>query len=151
MKINLFICAAALLCSSNAFAAGKDKNAVGLFLGATNAKSETEFTYGFEYEYKFADHWGAGIVLERTDEAHHGDGVEVAVGSLYFHSEAWRFGAGIGREKIKGAHPHTEDLYRLSGSYDIHLGDFAIVPTIAIDFIDDDEAVVYGIAILKTF
>jgi hypothetical protein len=35
------------------------KHIPGIFLGYTNANSETEFSYGIEYEYKFSKKWGA--------------------------------------------------------------------------------------------
>lgn len=152
MKNNRLFCAAMLMMASmGAQAADGKQHAFGVFLGATDAKNETEFTYGIEYEYKFTPRWGAGLVYERTDEAHHGDGVDVTLGSIYYHPDALRLGLGFGREKVKGAHPHSENLIRLSASYDFHVGEFAVAPTFAVDFIDDDEAVVIGVAILKPF
>ena len=59
------------------------KHIPGIFLGFTNFESETEFTYGIEYEYKFSKQWGAGLVYERTDEGHDGDGTDLALAALY--------------------------------------------------------------------
>lgn len=42
-----------LSASVSALAAGDAHHFPGIFLGMTNAESETEFTYGIEYEYKF--------------------------------------------------------------------------------------------------
>lgn len=154
MKITLSFLTSALLLSScgAALAASGAHHAPGIFAGFTNAKDETEFTYGFEYEYKFNRHWGLGAVYEKTNDAHHGDGVTVKLGSLYYHPNAdVRLGLGFGEEKIGGAHPFKEDLYRVSASYDFHLGDFALAPTIAVDFVDGDEAYVLGVALLRPF
>lgn len=141
-----------LLTSSAALAASNAKHLPGVFIGATHAKSKTEFTFGVEYEYKFNRNWGAGAVFERTNDAHKGDGVAVALGSVYYHpNNNVRLGLGYGEERIRGAHPHTESLVRVSASYDYHLGDFGVAPTLAVDFVDGDEAWVFGIAIIRPF
>ena len=137
----------------NNVAFAKDaKHIPGIFLGYTDFDDETEFTYGIEYEFKFDKNWGIGAVYEKTDDAHHGDGVTVRLASLYYHpTKAIRLGLGAGQEKVGGDHPHTEDLYRISASYDFHVGNFGIAPTIAVDFIDDKEAYVFGIAFVRPF
>lgn len=145
-----------LLASSlvfSSFAVASDKHHFpGIFLGATHADSNTEFTYGLEYEYKFNQNFGAGLVYEKTDEAHHGDGTEVKLASVYYHPiQHVRLGAGFGEEKVKGHHSHTEDLYRLSASYEIAVGEFEIAPTIAFDFIDGDTATILGVGIVRAF
>ena len=43
---------------------------IGLFLGQTNA-DETDFSYGFGYEYRFNQRWGVGLTHEKTNDAHH--------------------------------------------------------------------------------
>ena len=65
---------------------------IGVFLGAENeASGPTESTWGLEYGYRFTPHFGFGVVYEKTDEAHHGDGAEVLLGSLYCNPYAnWR-------------------------------------------------------------
>lgn len=141
-----------LINSSDVFAAGDAHHFPGVFIGYTNAADETHFTYGIEYEYKFNQTWGLGAIYEKIDDAHHDDGVTVTVAGLFYHpSNNLRFGVGIGKEKIGGAHPHTEDLYRLTASYDYHIGDFGLAPTLAVDFIDGEKAYVFGLAFIKPF
>ena len=128
------------------------KHIPGIFIGATHIESETEFTFGFEYEYKLNAQWGVGAVFERTNDGAHGDGAAVGLAALYYHPiKNVRLGAGIGEERIGGAHPHDETLYRLSASYDFHVADFGVAPTIAVDFIDDEEAIVFGVAVTRPF
>jgi hypothetical protein len=147
----LLIFTGLILASNQAFAADKH-HLPGVFLGYTHAEDETEFTYGLEYEYKFNSDWGVGIVYEKTDDAHHDDGVTVKLAQVYYHTpQHIRLGLGFGEEKIGGAHPHSEELYRISASYEYHLGDFAIEPTIAVDFIDSEEAYVFGVAFVRPF
>lgn len=148
----LLISTSLLLASNLTLAAEGAHHLPGIFLGYTNAGSETEFTYGLEYEYKFNSDWGLGVVYEKTDDAHNDDGITVKLAQVYYHTPMHiRLGLGFGEEKIGGAHPHTEDLYRVSASYEYHLGDFAIEPTIAVDFIDGEEAYVFGVAFVRPF
>lgn len=135
-----------------ALAADNAHHFPGIFVGATHADSQTELTLGIEYEYKFNDIFGIGGLYEKTNNAHHGDGVSVKLASLYYHpNKHWRFGLGAGEERIGGDHPHTETLYRISAAYDIHFNEFGLAPTFAVDFIDDDEAYVFGISITRPF
>lgn len=123
-----------------------------VFVGGTSFDSEIEFTYGFEYEYKFTSRWGAGVVIEKTNDAHHGDGTTITLASLFLHPwEDLRVGAGFGKERVGGHHSHKENLTRISASYDFHVTDFGIAPTIAVDFIDGETATVFGVAFVKSF
>jgi hypothetical protein len=148
----LFASSLLLSASYTAFAAGDAHHFPGVFIGMTHAEGETEFTYGVEYEYKFNRSWGIGAIYEKTDNAHHKDGVTLKIAEVFYHpGKDIRLGLGFGEEKIGGDHPHTEDLYRLSASYDFHVGDFGIVPTFAVDFINDEEAYVFGVAFVRPF
>lgn len=138
--------------SQLAFAAEGKHHFPGIFIGYTDAKNETEFTYGLEYEYRFDTHWGVGAVYERIDDAHHGDGVTVTLASLYYHpTQDFRLGLGAGREKIGGDHPHSENLVRVSAAYDFHFGEIGVAPTLAVDFIDGEKAYVAGVAFIFSF
>lgn len=146
------ISAGLLLASNQTLAAGDAHHLPGIFLGYTHAESNNEFTYGIEYEYKFNSDWGVGAIYEKTEDAHHGDGVTVKLVQAFYHlPQHIRLGVGIGEEKIGGAHPHTEDLYRVSATYEYHVGDFAIEPTFAVDFIDSEKAYVFGVAFVRPF
>jgi hypothetical protein len=151
-KYFLAIAVVSALASPVMAASEETHHTVGVFLGASNIDDETDFSYGFEYEYKFNQTWGIGPVYEKTDDAHHGDGVEVKLISLYAHIQpAIRLGVGYGEEKVGGDHPHSEDLIRVSAAYDFHVGGFGIAPTIALDFVDGERAEVFGIAFSKSF
>jgi predicted porin len=148
----IFISALLVMNSHSVFAADNAHHFPGVFIGYTNANDETHFTYGLEYEYKFNRTWGLGAVYEKIDNAHHGDGVTVKVAELFYHPlNSLRFGLGIGKEKVGGAHPHSEDLYRLSASYEYHVGDFGLEPTFAVDFIDGEQAYVLGVVLVRPF
>lgn len=126
-------------------------NIAGIFIGTTTMESETNFSYAFEYEYKLSKQWGAGIVYEKTDDANSGEGVDIALASAYLHPwKELRLGLGFGQEKL-GGNNETASLVRTSFSYDFHVASFAIEPTLAFDFINDETATVVGIAFAKTF
>jgi len=161
MKYKILVAIFLLLTATTSYASSDDKHHFpGLFVGATTFDGETEFSYGFEYEYKFSTLWGAGFVYETTADAHHGAGVDVALAAIYLHPwKELRIGAGYGQESVgtymdHDHHEHggyDEDLARLSVSYDFHLGGFGIAPTVAVDFIDGETATIVGLAFIKAF
>ena len=159
----------ALLATVPVFAANDSGHAApkhipGVFVGFTHFDGATEFSYGIEYEYKFSKMWGGGIVFEKTDDAHHGAGVDVALAAIYVHPwKELRLGVGIGKETV-GSYDsddghghihhhesHKEDVTRASISYDFHVGQFGVAPTLAVDFIGSETATIFGVAIVKAF
>lgn len=164
MKSKILITASILatLATSTAFASNDEspKHIPGVFVGYTTADSETEFSYGIEYEYKFSKLWGAGVVYEKTDEAHHGAGVDIALAAIYVHPwKELRVGLGFGKESVGSYTDHDhhyhkgykENVVRTSLSYDFHVGDFGIAPTLAVDFIDGETATIIGVAFVRAF
>ena len=148
------ITAATLLTISacGAYAAGDAKHYPGVFLGVTHVDGETDTTVGIEYEYKLSSHFGVGGVWERTKDGHDGDGVNVWVGSFYYHpNENWRLGVGFGEERIGGYKTKYHDLMRLSAAYEYHLDNIILAPELAVDFIGDEEATLAGVSILYPF
>jgi hypothetical protein len=134
---------------------------VGLFLGATDDDEgdnahhhdQTDFTIGGEYEYRFSKHFGFGVVVEHTPEAHESDGVTVALGALHYHPfnrhdtfGGLRLSIGAGAEFV---HDFGEEpLYRLGASYDFEITDkFAIAPTVNLDFVQNREILVFGLVL----
>ncbi|MGB2427223.1 MAG: hypothetical protein ACPH9N_06050 [Alteromonas sp.] len=133
-------------------AAGDAKHYPGVFIGATHADSETDYALGIEYEYKFTKQFGVGAVWERTPDGHGGDGVNVALGSIFYHpTPEWRLGLGLGEERIGGPKVKYKDLVRASIAYEMPMDEIIIAPTLAVDFVDGDKIIVAGVAILMPF
>lgn len=161
MKKILLAISLLLLSSTSSYAANTgDKHFAGIFVGATTLDSETDFTFGVEYEYKFSDLWGAGFTLERTADSHHGGGADIALAAIYLHPwKDLKLGAGVGKEYVgtymdDDHHEHggyNENVARLSASYDFHVASIGIAPTVAVDFIDGETATVIGVAFIKSF
>lgn len=129
-----------------------DHHIAGIFIGRTKSPVESHSTYGVEYEYRFDSTFGAGLTLEKTSDAHHGDGVSVWVASAYYHPAGnWRLGLGVGKEKVHSSPAHSESLTRLSVSYDFHVGPIGLAPTFAIDRVDGENIKVWGLTIVKAF
>lgn len=165
-KIFLSACLLAALTSAPTFASSDEapKHIPGIFVGFTNFDGETEFSYGIEYEYKISKLWGAGVVFETTPDAHHEAGVDVALAAVYLHPwKELRLGLGFGKETV-GSYTeddghghlhhhssHKEDVIRTSVSYDFHVGDFGVAPTLALDFIDGETATIFGVALVRAF
>jgi hypothetical protein len=123
----------------------------GVFIGATDT-STTDFTIGLEYEYKFTKLYGFGGVVEHIPDGHGGDGVTIAMGTLHLHPiGALRLTAGIGREYIHGANSVSHGIYRLGIAYDFIVQGIGIAPTYNLDFVNNKEVSVYGVAFTKHF
>ena len=152
MKAAIIFLSIICLSIPQAHAAADKTHFPAIFLGYTDSTDSFDFTYGIEYEYKFNQTWGAGFVYEKINNAHHGDGISVSVLELFYHPmNNVRLGAGFGKEKIGGHHPHTEDLARVSLAYEIHVGDFGIEPTFAVDFVGSHQSYVIGLAFVRPF
>ena len=120
-------------------------HSLGVFLGGVNTEHHSYFSYGLEYVYEFNHNWAASVAWERTDKAHHGDGIETYVASALYspYKNVW-LGIGYGKEEIHGHNSHTEDLYRLSAAYDYKFDRFKVAPMIALDFVDGNTSIVAG-------
>lgn len=150
-KTLLSLMAVSAICSAPAYSAQGPHN-LGVFAGITHSDSESDYTLGLEYEFRYSDIWGVGLTYENAPDAHHDDGVSVLVGSVYFHPDNhWRLGAGLGRERVGGDHSHTENLTRVSAAYDFHLDGFGVSPSVAVDFVDGDSVWVVGMSFIKSF
>jgi hypothetical protein len=139
------------------------RHVAGIFLGGTDPEEgNTEFTFGAEYEFRFAQRFGVGLVYERTNDGHdsaHDDGhghvveveedVSVGIFALHLHPiHALRLTAGVGMEY--GSHIEDEELVRVGAAYDFELGQgFALAPTVNVDLVDGDKAVVFGITLSR--
>lgn len=144
---------------------------VGGFIGVTDNEEEKETSYGIEYEYRYNQQWGVGLVYEVTPEfhAHHyedhvnephslsdsahsneKDDVSVYLLSAYYHIGAIRLGLGYGKEDIDGG--DNQDLFRVSAAYDFHLNEnLGLAPTISIDTVDSEQIYVYGLTLTYMF
>ena len=104
--------------------------------------SENGFTVGLTYERRLSSVWGVGGAYEYAA----GDFDKWSIGvPLFIHPyKGWRFQFAPGLEHKKG---EDEFLFRIAAAYEITLSDrWMLIPEIAVDFVDGDEAVVYGLA-----
>jgi hypothetical protein len=151
-KLTALVALGTLFFSSLTLASEENKHTVGIFLGETHIEGDNEFSYGAEYEYHFNALWGAGVAYERVDDAHHGDGISVLIGSLYYHPvHSLRLGVGFGREDVRDHHTDDEDIVRLSAAYEFEVAGLGIGPSVAVDVLDGHTDEVFGIAISKSF
>lgn len=129
-----------------------NKNTVGVFGGFTSIGGDTEATFGIEYERRFTQLVGVGIVWEKTPNAHNGDGTSIFMGQIHLHPwQELRLSVGYGKEKIHHEGTHKVDVWRFGVAYDFHMEGFGIAPTFNLDRIDGHTAKVFGIVLNKGF
>jgi hypothetical protein len=125
------------------------RNHLALFTGATtNFEHEsTDFTIGVDYEYRVNDTFGIGLLGEIVYAEHK----ETIVGVPFFihmKSSPLKFVLAPGVIMGEDHHHHKFEKFLFRGGlgYDIHMGDYAITPTVNADVVDGDVSLVYGIA-----
>lgn len=127
-------------------------NHVAVFLGATHNldHEQTDFTVGAEYERQLTDQLGLGVFAEEI----FADNEETILGGLaLYHLDAVRLfaGPGVVFAKHSTAGHHDEDerkselLLRVGCGYDFHADKYSVTPTLSIDYIDGDYAIVFGV------
>jgi len=117
------------------------RNHVGLFLGTTHEEGEDEFTIGLDYEYRFSQYFGIGLIGEYVGEdAREG----VGMGLLFIHPyKGFRFLAGAG---VKPKAEETKFIWRLGIGYRFPIGNWTIAPEFNVDFTEGRVVEVYGVS-----
>ncbi len=128
------------------------QHVLGAFGGFTDAEGETNFSFGFEYEYRFNKTFGAGFLIEHTPGAHHDDGATIYMGQVHLHPwQELRLSVGYGKEDIHHEGTHSENVWRFGVAYDFHTKYFGIAPSFSIDRINGHSTKVFGVALTKAF
>ncbi len=121
-------------------------NMLEVFLGNTYEDSEhgdeNGFTIGLVYERRFSELLGIGGFYEYAA----GDFDKWSIGvPLFIHPhEGWRFALAPGLE-----HRHGEDefLFRTGVAYEFELSErWVMIPELNVDFVDGEEAFVFGLS-----
>jgi hypothetical protein len=85
---------------------------IGLFLGNTHEEGEDEFTVGLDYEYRFTQYFGIGVLLEYVGEDER-EGIGLV--PLFIHPyKGFRFMVGPG---VKPKAEETKFVWRLGIGY----------------------------------
>lgn len=121
---------------------------VAVFVGGTHDyHDEDAFTVGMDYEYRFTELFGAGVLIDVA-----GGDIESAVigGGLFIHPwKELRFLTAVGKEFHNG---HGEFVVRLGSLYDFHIDQWALSPAVLLDVLESGHLnVVYGLGIGRGF
>jgi hypothetical protein len=136
------------------------KHHAGVLLGGSSLRSETGFTIGGDYEYRFTKYVGLGVQAEHA----FGELKETVFAfPVFFHpGGGLRLATGPGFERFTGELPtgtnedvHEEEtehdqethfLWRMQVLYDFPVGKrYTITPNIAVDFQSGRQVWVYGV------
>jgi hypothetical protein len=117
------------------------RNHVGLFLGSTHEEGEYEFTIGLDYEYRFSQYVGIGLLIEYVGEdAREGVGMV----PLFIHPyKGLRFVAAPG---IKPKKDDEKFIWRLGVAYRFPIGNWTIAPEFNLDFTEGKTVEVFGVS-----
>ena len=114
---------------------------VGLFLGNTREEGKDNFSAGLDYEYRFSQYIGIGLLIEYVGEdAREGVGLV----PLFIHPyKGLRFIVAPG---IKPKADETKFIWRLGIGYRFPIGNWTIAPEFNIDFTEGERGYVYGVS-----
>ena len=114
---------------------------VGLLVGNTHEDHEDTFTVGLDYEYRFSQYIGIGLLIEYVGEdAREGVGLV----PLFIHPyKGLRFIVAPG---IKPKADETKFIWRLGIGYRFPIGNWTIAPEFNIDFTEGERGYVYGVS-----
>jgi hypothetical protein len=105
------------------------RNHVGLFLGSTHEEGEHKFTIGLDYEYRFSQYFGIGLLGEYVGEP---DREGVGLVPLFLHPyKGLRFMAAPG---VKPKKDEDKFIWRLGVAYRFPIGNWTIAPEFNVDF-----------------
>ncbi len=123
------------------------RHLVTAFLGATHEHGEDAFTFGVEYVYGLVPgRIGVGGIVERAGGQLDAD---LALALVHFETIGNLYvSGGAGVERRDGEH---EWVGRIGAGYEIELGAWVLAPEVNLDFIEREEAVVYGVGLGRKF
>lgn len=122
---------------------------LGGFAGVTETKYGEQETVGLEAFYRANRRVSVGGVVEHLPD--YGDGHEANLALLVVGVHATdniRLLGGAGREYHHG---HEQGVWRLGVAYDFHFGKYHIGPLVNVDFYENHENTIYGIAFARSF
>jgi hypothetical protein len=118
------------------------RNHVGLFLGNTHEEGENDFTIGLDYEYRFSQYMGIGLLIEYVGEPFR-EGVGLVPLSIHPY-KGFRFVVAPG---IKPKKDEEKFIWRLGVGYQFPIGNWTIAPEFNLDFTEGRVVEVYGVSI----
>jgi hypothetical protein len=124
------------------------RNLIGVFAGVTHeGRRENDAAFGIEYERRFDERFGSGLIVEHT----FGDGdFWVVAVPLYMRAGRWRFAVAPGVEDSRDR--DAEFLMRFMVGYDFRLGGgWDLAPGLMVDFVDGEDVWVAGLGLSKGF
>lgn len=137
-------------------------NHVALFLGGTTfyKNNESHFSLGLDYLYRPNNEnpWAYSIMFEGIF-AEHTEYV-IALPIYHYIISEWWFRTAPGIEIIQEEEHHGDEvelktqiefLYRIGTGYSFHLGNIVLSPSVDLDFVRNNDALVWGINIGYSF
>ena len=122
----------------------ENRHGIELFIGNTHLKGEDGFTGGLSYEYRLNKLFGIGGIVEYAG----GDfkAWTLAVPFFLHPYKGWRFLVAPG-VAILNNDEDDEFIFRVGAAYEFEIGEkWAITPEFNVDFVDNNEALIFGLS-----
>jgi hypothetical protein len=111
--------------------------------GGATTEDQRAFTLGLEYEYRLSRRWGIGALIDYAGKDFRSWVAGIPV--ILHPAGEWKLFAAPGLEDK--ADDDAEFLVRVWVLYDFEFGAFKIAPVLQVDFVGDEEVLIYGVNI----
>lgn len=141
-RLVLLLCG--IYCSTIGYAAEEEedqRNEIAASLSLVRQAGDNDVAFGLEYERRFSESFGVGMLVERIQGNH--DATIYAL-PLTLHIERWKLILAPGVEK---SHGHAEFWLRVGSGYEFEVGKAIVSPLLALDFVDGETVYVVGATI----
>ena len=117
---------------------------VAVFVGGTDSAHEgSGVSLGIDYEYRWHQNFGVGVLAEYADLNHAAWIVGVP---LFVHP--YRGLKLLVMPGVEFTNNHSNFLTRVGVGYDFHIGDWSITPSANVDFVAGANNLVFGLGVM---
>jgi hypothetical protein len=120
-------------------------NEIAISLGVVHEGRENDAAAGLEYERRFSESFGAGLLIERSWGDH---SATVYALPLIRHIDRWKLFAALG---IEDSHGHSENMVRIGAGYELPAGSGKVTPALAVDFVGGETIYVLSVSLGFSF
>ena len=116
-------------------------NEIAISLGLVHEGRDNDAAAGLEYERRFSESFGAGLLIERSWGDH---SATIYALPLIRHIDRWKLFAAPG---VEDSHGHSENLVRLGAGYEFPAGTGKVTPVLAVDFVGGETIYVLSVSL----
>ena len=120
-------------------------NEIAISLGLVHEGRNNDAAAGLEYERRFSESFGAGLLIERSWGDHN---ATIYALPLIRHINQWKLFAAPG---IEDSHGHSENMVRIGAGYELPMESIKVTPVLAVDFVGGETIYILSFSLGFSF